>query len=752
MPNKRPHIVIREEAPTPVPRQYLNGGGSGVYPRPNFQSHANSISTNAAQVKAIFAASRDRDKTNKVYYKVKIVDTNKFETTHGQIVEENFFAKIVGSPEKNVAYLSSSKAAFNDVVTAIETYRTSPKNSGKSKFSEVEELSNITFEEKATTRVHDIDENEHQSEYLIGLYDDMTRVEETAVVEEIKSFVNSSGGEYIEKFETSAGPVVKIKSKKDLLRSLANSFVAVQSVDVNEDIMVESAYEADPISEETTVLPNTSSAYAAVFDSGVKENRLLSDSLIGQVFPFGRPQNDYGFDHGTMVASRVIYGDTIKEQSISGVFEPDVKVLSVCIKKYDSSSLNITKRDDVVKVIRKTVEEYHQTIRVYNLSIAFIPRQANLVPWVQDNVVHPVAAELDALAKKYNVLFVISAGNFPFNRIYPEAAYPHYFNDDNTRILPPSESMLNVCVGSIAKEEIGQCMARANQPSPFTRRGPGYSGFRKPDVVAHGGNTTHTWADNQYLSATGISPNGNICYANGTSFSAPLITRIAAKIFEQMPTASASLVKALIIHSSSYNSGIVNYERIENIVGNGIPDINSIFSSTKSSQNYVYDGELGFRDVVKIPFYIPSTLTGRTGDKLKISVTITYSPETRASLSSGYCKSHIRTKIIKLDNASNESDINFSDSRSFESERYNTVIRMEKLITSRMSASHGEWQLLLAHESRWNLTSDKIKVAAVITISDPQNSASIDIFNSIRTEVPNRFQNTIQIPTAIIRV
>ncbi|MGO2390325.1 hypothetical protein [Pseudoalteromonas sp.] len=83
----------------------------------------------------------------------------------------------------------------------------------------------------------------------------------------------------------------------------------------------------------------------------------------------------------------------------------------------------------------------------------------------------------------------------------------------------------------------------------------------------------------------------------------------------------------------------------------------------------------------------------------------------------------------------------FSSSAVLESDRYSTVIKMEKVFSQGISA--GDWKVLIAHESRWTLKNPNTKYAVVITIEDPKSDPSIDIHAAIRSESPNRYQSEL---------
>lgn len=307
--------------------------------------------------------------------------------------------------------------------------------------------------------------------------------------------------------------------------------------------------------------------------------------------------------------------------------------------------------------------------------------------------------------------------------------------------------MLAVTVGSVADREDGGSMAKINTPSPFTRRGPGFNGYRKPDLVAQGGNYAANWRQYNDLSVVAIGRDGDrLAYGNGTSYAAPLISRLAAQIFEHVPTATPDLVRALLIHSAAdAQKNSIDDETFRHLIGNGVPSAEKILTSDKWNQNYVFQGVIGFRKIMKIPFYVPRGLISRSGrKKVRIRLTIVFSPETNRTLKAGYCKSHLRMQLSKL----NENGVLTAagvDENSSEviKDRYSTVIRYDKTFSDGLK--EGEWELLIEQESKWTLTDTNTPYAVIITVSDPRKDNAVDIYQLINTEVPNRYENLLSV-------
>jgi hypothetical protein len=749
----RPHIVISsKEVSAPVKREY-SGGGGGTYPRTSYREHATKVCQEIDQLKAIFSNYQDGG-SSKVYYKVSLPEGHKVSSSEGKQLEENIRSDIVGSPAENIAHVSASKEAFKDLSLELAKYKDTEQSTGKSKFAMIEELSNIPFEEKISERflLNFVNDND-EGEALIKTFPDLSEKDIETIVTGIRSFLENHHGSVLSVLPGDEGALLKVKSNRKVLKELVDTFISIQSLDSADELIEVMAAPGESIPDSTVVESNDSKAFACIFDTGVNEKiKYLKGSVIEHEYPFGENKGA-GTSHGTFVASRVVYGDSIKDQISSGVLKPDIRLLSVCINKYDD--IGNRKRvtvDELISVIRKTVEKWHNQIRVYNISLSCLPQNKSACPAIKDDQMHNLASEIDSLSRKYNVLFVVCTGNIPYSSSQPtpSEAYPKYFDNENSRIMPPGESMLALTVGSIANDDTESSMAKKNEPSPFTRRGPGFSGHCKPDLVANGGNYGINWSGHTFLDVLGLAHDSdNTAYSRGTSFSTPIITRLAAKIFELLPKASACLVKAMLIHfcRKDYSENF-EQEMLDKLLGHGVPVPDRITNSLKNMQTYLYQGEMDYRDMIEIPFYVPSSLVNRKKkDKVKVRVTISFYPETSAVLRKGYCKSHIRTKIIKLNNKGVETDVGFAGSSMLDSDRYSTIIRMEKKFCSAISA--GEWKIFIAHESRWTLKNPKTKFAVVITIEDPQNDADIDIYSSIRSEVKNKYQSELKIPERI---
>ena len=151
-----------------------------------------------------------------------------------------------------------------------------------------------------------------------------------------------------------------------------------------------------------------------------------------------------------------------------------------------------------------------------------------------------VARRIDQLSRDHDVVFVTCTGNLDratiaefFRRGKP---FPKYFAEQDAQLLDPGQAALALTVGSIAhttkivSATDKTAIALRNQPSPFTRCGPGIRREIKPEVVEYGGNLASDGAlggirENRGLQVVAASKSLSpaISYCTGTSFAAPRV-------------------------------------------------------------------------------------------------------------------------------------------------------------------------------------------------------------------------------------
>lgn len=279
----------------------------------------------------------------------------------------------------------------------------------------------------------------------------------------------------------------------------------------------------------------------AVVDGGVSSQIQNLEKWIYKREQFVAPaeQNTY---HGTFVSGLIVWGHELN----TGLDEVDptpCRILDIhVLPNVDPlhGSVGVITETEFLRDLEQCLELHANNVKVWNLSLG------------SDEICRldkfsDFAIQLDNLQEQYNVTFVIAAGN------YDDAAllgYPRNGHElEQGRITAPADSALGITVGSVSQVSHPTSGTRQGQPSPFSRNGPGPNHIIKPDFVHYGGNIGK---DRQYLlGLTSLSDENNIGDNVGTSFSAPLVSRKLAYIYDRVtPVPSPTLARALLTHNA----------------------------------------------------------------------------------------------------------------------------------------------------------------------------------------------------------
>lgn len=407
-----------------------------------------------------------------------------------------------------------------------------------------------------------------------------------------------------------------------------------------------------------------------IVDSGVMQGHPALGPVLGdaQVFPDrldarvaggAEDGDERNGGHGTAVAGIAVYSDVgscIEERS----FVPRTSLFSARVtdgnNQYDDDELIEHQLEAAVGYF---LENYPQ-VKVINISLG-----DDLLVYSDQHYQFRLAAVVDELALRYqdrNIVFVISAGNFwPADLTHEQvlAKYPAYLVEmEESRVIDPATSALALTVGglsygggealsSTSGSSVGRLVAgERGWPSPFTRTGWGVDGSVKPDVVDYAGDLRFENGQVPDFPAHAGLPTTAKAFAppegrlfrtvSGTSFAAPRVANLAARLFGEFPDASSNLVRALIADSARVPENRPTYfrdkeiwdEDILRVYGCGQPDFTrSRWSDTNEVLLLAEDSlEIGTFQIYTVPSLPPEFLTTKGCGYL--SVTLAFDPPT----------------------------------------------------------------------------------------------------------------------------
>ena len=268
-------------------------------------------------------------------------------------------------------------------------------------------------------------------------------------------------------------------------------------------------------SAEEAPLP-TGDAVVAVFDGMPMQNHRL---LRGRVIVDDPDDYASGYEskyrvHGTSMVSLAIYGDIKRNEApisspvyVRPILRPKQNGFDKITECVPDDNMFI---DVLHRAVKRMMEgDDHESAtapntKVINLSIGDPVRQLA-------TTISPTARLLDFLAYKYNILFIISAGNHPeivnfVDKTFDElkalniSQRSNIFgetikaNQRNLKVLAPAESLNGLTIGALYDD-----FSNANEtarfiwavdrgmPSPISAIGKGYRSVITPDLFYYGG-------------------------------------------------------------------------------------------------------------------------------------------------------------------------------------------------------------------------------------------------------------------------
>ncbi len=405
-------------------------------------------------------------------------------------------------------------------------------------------------------------------------------------------------------------------------------------------------------------LPADASAPAGapvgVLDDGAITGNPIFDRVVraSASFPAGHSWNPPS-GHGLAVASLAAYldfEDVVRSGQAIGDTHPVLIARVVEPKPNNPTEVGPPAGTVFERSVEDAVRWLHeQGARVVNLSIC--ERHAARA----GSLPSPLTVVLDRLCAELDVLIVVSVGNLANDQMYAtnvlghHAAtdYPTYLRLADAAVAAPATAANVVAVSSIAHHDTPATngyvsIAPGGHPSPFGRTGVATQGrqFAKPDLSHWGGN----WAWNDHLGTIhrGDSAITTIVASaqgdpqlepghNGTSFAAPRVAHVAARIMTVYPDASANLTRALLALSARIqpiDPGLIPENDLVGFLGHGTPSADRATVSGGNRVVMIADSELPCDSTEIHRIAIPEEFaTGRS--RRRIRVALAYNPPVR---------------------------------------------------------------------------------------------------------------------------
>lgn len=366
---------------------------------------------------------------------------------------------------------------------------------------------------------------------------------------------------------------------------------------------------AVPAQKQMSLNPNVSIdelPIVAVLDTGVDFPAALEPLIVEHWVPMGAAPGDK--KHGTNVASKVAF-ENLGEQLASGVLTPRARIIDCNIRGLDPDSKKPNRPDlicnsTMIARIKEAVLRYKDITKIFNFS------SSEETP-IQGDEISILGYELDVLTIQYGVKFTISAGNHYLYR--SQNSLEDILQDDDNRIAAPADSMLNIAVGAIVGAEHKEGLSRQYDVAPYSRIGPGFRGFRKPDIVSYAG----TMTKNDFVPpddyAMMIASGGQWAFEAGTSFTAPTVAGDLAEISQSVPDQDILMSEVLLYHGADMPISEVTKKKITrddnafygNLYGRGIANPLVSMFSTAHRVTFLHRGTMNKKFKQHAKFLMP---------------------------------------------------------------------------------------------------------------------------------------------------
>lgn len=509
--------------------------------------------------------------------------------------------------------------------------------------------------EDGITRAEDLDED-GVFELDVELWDLGSRRIREERLQDLTDYIEAQGGELLDTYIGPSITLARVRAKGTIVRTfLTVEVVATVDLAPAPDVEMGELLEFELTDLPTIPPPSDDSPVIGIIDSGLNAHPLLDAITVGTIGVPTRRDTADAWGHGTRVAGIAAYGD-LREQLAIGQLRPGARI---CAAKV----LNDTGNFDNTKLVPKLMDEAIRGLHAAHGCRVFVLALADRKRPYDGGKVGSWAATLDALARDLDVLIVVSAGNRrPRTGDRLEEAitgYPHYLLEDGNRLFEPAGAANVLSVGSLAHGEgldpdfvsdpRVRAITRANEPSPFTRIGPGVGRAVKPELVDIGGTmvfdpVVYTLRDGASLATAGILTTHHLALdslftaCSGTSMAAPRVAFRAAQLLQRFPSASANLLRALLVGAAEVPKEALarlnglDDDSVARICGHGVVNLEKAAYSDDARVVLFAEDLLAVDHVAVYRVPIPAEFQTEAGDRT-IRVTLAYDPPVRHSRS-----------------------------------------------------------------------------------------------------------------------
>lgn len=547
---------------------------------------------------------------------------------------------IIGSEDLGEIFIKVSAKSIKDTIKLV---RNPPSKKFRANLTAVDDISPITSDEKISKSITQlVEQNAFDSikrRIKVKLFDFDDEFDNTQIMDYVfKKFDEYGFGDNYEVITYGSSIMyirVEVETYDDIVKLAGIN--GVKTVDFfqeysqplsNYDCSQLEAILDDDVSESDITI--------GIIDGGISdENDFLKPYIVARETHVNEAYQNH--KHATFIASMIQYGNELN--GIETHAHSRYKFVDIIAIPNSDKEFGLTDsigEMELMEIIEDSMEKYSDTTKIWNLSLG-------MESLICNGSMSDLGKFLDYIQDKYQVQIFVSSGNL--NELPLREWPPQEDMGDRDRIISPADSVRAITVGSIALYDSDDSIVKRNEPSPFSRRGPGANYIVKPDVVDFGGNLSKTYSI-AGLGIKGMDPYGNVIEGNGTSYSTPRIAQKFATVYDEMVEKDILMAKAILIHSARMNSRGLLDDNPNNIkyYGFGMPstNVNDILLCSEDEVTLIFKQSVKQKTHLEmIDFPFPESLIRNGKYYGEIGMTLVYNPLLDENYGQEYCRVNI---------------------------------------------------------------------------------------------------------------
>ncbi len=340
--------------------KYEKTGGGVSVQRVNHSEHGQKLKAASIETFGFEASKKDFDFTDNLFLQLETPNEVSLKSQKFKIQNLGFEIIDYSKFNKSIGIAKINKERIGTFQSKLDEYIESKDNTGKTYFSPIENITNIPLENKINL---DIDyESEEPVSIVINLYNQLSKKEKFSISKTILDELEKNAKDI--KYNDFLNGVSSIECTipANKIPDIVADYSTIREIEENKIFIVEAAMKSDPMPNPLKVEDVESDSAICIVDSGISSANGIFDPFIADVFP-ALPSGsvDATYDHGTFVASRCAFGDSIDSCLGTHKLKPYCYLIDAQVFGVDStgSKINPSELD-----LRNAIQDIVQTSNI----------------------------------------------------------------------------------------------------------------------------------------------------------------------------------------------------------------------------------------------------------------------------------------------------------------------------------------------------------------------------------------------------